>query len=406
MKKNCPKNFSVEVSVDEFLAVFRYPNKEVEGDWIFNESDYSREVNVVIRFMANRLKLKGLGGLKDATPAIRYNKGKATDDGDESVRFSYHTARPDMGIAVRFGGRGLKNYLRMRGDLTTSGLLVELDQLAKDLGWGLRFSRLDVAVDMVDCGRNVEAIRKKLTKGTWELRRRFTVNKKGKAIPGRLSVKMDSVNAISVGGEAQTLYLGSREYTHLRIYDKKAEQLGHKAPMYRDKAKNCSDWVRFEAVFRNSSNRKDADDYARQLIQTHGSDFESDVLKGIFCDRFNLFNVGTQKLVGWWDKEVNRGMVTPPSMSQKDLDEWQDLERSMAHFITGNSGLQSLLGKIAYKAEQEGNDPDKAISGFLGAVVAYHNSSEYKEASSVQAYKKRMAAVKELEEELEERKAI
>ena len=61
---------------------------------------------------------------------------------------------------------------------------------------------------------------------------------------------------------------------------------------------------------------------------------------------------------------------------------------------------------LAYRAEQEGEDPEKAISGFLGAVVAYHNSPEYKEASSVQAYKKRMAAVKELEEELEERKAI
>ena len=42
---------------------------------------------------------------------------------------------------------------------------MKLDQLAKDLGWGFDFSRLDVAVDMVDCGRNVEAIRKKLTKG-------------------------------------------------------------------------------------------------------------------------------------------------------------------------------------------------------------------------------------------------
>ena len=78
----------------------------------------------------------------------------------------------------------------------------------------------------------------------------------------------------------------------------------------------------------------------------------------------------------------------------------------MAHFITGNSGLQSLLGKLAYKAELEGKDPAEAISGFLGAVVNYHNSAEYKEASSVQTYKKRMAAVKELEEELEERKAI
>ena len=73
MRKNSSKNFSVEVSVDEFLAVFKYPDKEVNGDWTFNESEYRREVNAVIQFMANRLKLKGLGGLKDATPATRYN---------------------------------------------------------------------------------------------------------------------------------------------------------------------------------------------------------------------------------------------------------------------------------------------------------------------------------------------
>ena len=76
MKKNCPKNFSVEVSVDEFLAVFRYPNKEVEGDWTFNESDYSREVNAVIRFMANRLKLKGLGGAERRYPSDTLQQGE------------------------------------------------------------------------------------------------------------------------------------------------------------------------------------------------------------------------------------------------------------------------------------------------------------------------------------------
>ena len=60
MEKNSSKNSSVEVSVDEFLAVFRYPNKEVEGDLAFNESEYSREVNAVIQLMRTASSSKGL----------------------------------------------------------------------------------------------------------------------------------------------------------------------------------------------------------------------------------------------------------------------------------------------------------------------------------------------------------
>ena len=395
-KISASSQVSVEVSVDEFTAVFRYPNQSDSGAE-FSLEEYAQEAHDFCHQLGNQLGLEVLGGLINASPASRYDTGLATDDGDQSVRLSYASRRPDMGVLVKFGGRGLKSYNKTLGT-STPELMGSLLEFSEEMAWPLRFSRLDIAVDVFNDGvHTITGIHGKLDKGLWEFRRRPSVNSREKETAGRLSVQSQTIETFGRDGQLETLYLGARGKTRLRIYDKKAEQLGHSNPVMLNKAKECDSWTRYEAEFHNGSHYNEADEYARQIIERcasgrGGSEFESDVLRGIFCDRFNLYNVRAGKMLGWWDKLIFKGIVIPLSLNKKDVDSWQDLEQAKAYFLM-NSGMTGLLDKVAFEAEANGEDPEEAKRDLLNGFLDYMASEEYRESNSTARYKNRMRAV-------------
>lgn len=387
MKKTLAKNFTaVEVSVDEFTAVFKCLDKEALGKWTMDTALYVLEVERFISSLSKGLRLELMGGLERSTPHTGYDVGMATNDGSASVRVSYHSKRPTQGVCIRFGGKGLKSYMSVMG-FTTSDVIALINEQAEKLKWSVSFTRLDIALDILNGTWTVGGIDSKLEKGLWELRRRFKRNSRGQWVPGKLAVSMKTRNAIVNSNGMGTVYYGNREATFLRVYNKKEEQLsGNSDPMFRNKAEDCDSWVRFEAVFR----KKDADACAKHIAELYKKADETNVFLGLFVDRFNLFNVSTQSYVGWWQKITAGEIVGPAKAPKEDTDSWRNLDRSKDYFANGNSGLMTLLKKIEHEAMRNGDEkPEEAILNYLGDVFESYQSAENKDTAGVIAWKRR-----------------
>lgn len=192
-----------------------------------------------------------------------YNR--CVDFDNFNILLCYHSDLPNMGIYLKFSGQGLKEYMKMRderGDPISYIELVRQFMKIKDyFGGEARVSKVDFAIDFIDEGLIVDDIYKELQHSSIQS---VVLDKKSGKLKLRKNNSKISIHAVN--NDVQTIYVGSRKNKGnallLRIYDKKIEQI-NKRGIYYIQAKNCNNWVRFEASFRQKYAHQIGEDILR-----------------------------------------------------------------------------------------------------------------------------------------------
>lgn len=164
--------------------------------------------------------------------------------GDNPFYFAvaYHPLHPQMGVVAKFSAYSWAAYCQ-KGNTDIRKFLHAIQSGL----YSARLSRADFTADYRDWQLSVDDIYQKLTAKRLEIR----------DCNGRKN--QSTITGHEVDGEAGTFYVGSKKAgtrLFLRVYDKKAEQMGTHGFRYGEALKAAS-WVRFEAVYKGS--------YAHQL---------------------------------------------------------------------------------------------------------------------------------------------
>lgn len=382
-----PGRALVEASVDEFTVVFKCLEADVNR-FKAEPMLYRLEVEeVFLPQLVKKLRLERMGGLVESSSLASYSEGLVTDDGAGSVRVSFSPNRPDMGVAVKFGGAGLKTYLAVQ-NLRTPELLELLYDFKPEPSWFARCTKIDLAIDFLNWGMTVEDLNTSIIAEKVEIRRPIWMDDEGNSCPGRLAFRPASFSSVSNTGVVRTAYYGHRSSSFLRVYDKKVEQMNHANPTSYQKASECQDWVRFEAVFRNDSGGVDlADMFARDIASNKDQATYPGQLLGLFSSRYNFYMKGAG-YTEWWEKALEPSVVKDVLTFKKDEDSWKDLEKSKNYFARGDSGLLTLLSKISHDSTSRGLDGDKAVQEYLSEIYGHFKSVDYKPSSTFEAWKK------------------
>lgn len=156
-----------------------------------------------------------------------------------AISVMWNDNRPDMGISIDFTATGKALYEELGSWLSLKINWKEIITIICKKYNG-HLSRIDVAVDLIDCEFSVNSIYKRLQE-----EKSYFLNTLG----NRINAKR--YKAIGSAQEAQTLYVGSRRSdAFLRIYNKKLEQMRPNG-IYRNIAYNCKDWIRVEGEFKH-----------------------------------------------------------------------------------------------------------------------------------------------------------
>ena len=152
-----------------------------------------------------------------------------------------------------------------------------------------------------------------------------------------------NLKGFAVGSEIPTIYLGSSQSnSQLRIYDKRMEQIDRHGTKY-DKAIKCTDWVRFEGIFRHEFAHQISDE-----LQTINNDSEyANLIACALAQKFRLMYVDngvmdcdteyTQMLID----NISNGSFTLRAPSSRTF----QLEKNLAYLFTG-SGVISTMFKV------------------------------------------------------------
>lgn len=242
----------IELGVDEITLVLQMsPDlKTVNSSGVF---DWDVVAEDVIKKFEAKADLINVFGKKFKEMRAPNGYQTAYTYGEHVFYFTiaYHPLHMNMGIVVKFSAQSLDYYCERTGLK-----LYEILQKMVDPDYSIRLSRIDFTCDYVDedvdttkiyhdfVNRKIAIFREYKEKNTDNLiYKRCPLNYQG-------FVKQD---------EVPTIYLGSvQSNTQLRIYDKKREQLERKGTKYQ-KALNCNNWVRFEAIFKH--------EYAHQITE-------------------------------------------------------------------------------------------------------------------------------------------
>jgi DNA relaxase NicK len=189
----------------------------------------------------------------------------------------YGASGINMGVCVSMSGQGVRAW----EEHTDSSIMKLLAKLVNDPG--IHISRLDVAVDDMGGGLDLETIRDCAAQGRYRTRTTAvscTESRKGK----------------SEGAGAISCYWGSPSSLYrLKFYDKAKE---HYDPV-REPDMYASHWVRCELTLRN--------DYAEQAARllVAGADNPGAVVAGLVADKFAFVNLDNENIsqcsiADWW----------------------------------------------------------------------------------------------------------
>ncbi|MDE3733306.1 replication initiation factor domain-containing protein [Streptococcus suis] len=227
--------------------------------------DYESHATEVCDKLNDLLKLKKYTTNYRQTVQSFAGYNQCIDFDSFNILLCYHSDVPSMGIYLKFSGQGLKEYMKMRderGDPISYIELVQQFMKIKDyFGGEARVSKVDFAIDFIDEGLNVDYIHKELQQSSIQS---VVFDKKSNKL--NLRKNNSNISTHAVNNEVQTIYVGSRKNKGnsllLRIYDKKIEQI-NKRGIYYIQAKNCNNWVRFEASFRQKYAHQIGEDILR-----------------------------------------------------------------------------------------------------------------------------------------------
>lgn len=280
---------NINISIDQLTMVLK---PVVKFDILSGEWNYciSRTISEIL----DKTGLSEMAGEPELSPGSRqkgYQYSYVFPGMLGLLAISYHENRPDMGICINFSATALSEYCvwasrKFNSPMDAAALL----KLLQFQCFYTRVSRIDIAVDYIDFPPPFSK----------EGEEYFSVDSFYRDFEsGQVTVyNQDGISrlATSMGIESdyncQTIYLGSKQSdVFLRIYDKKAEQMGKQAkgqgiPTHHKTALNCKRWVRIEAVYRST--------YANQIGDML-MDYTADaglpsLLAGIFTDKFQFYH--------------------------------------------------------------------------------------------------------------------
>lgn len=237
---------------------------------------YDENYYFYIRYLfADILKLEELFGLPKHLPYGDgwYNNIYDYGYADRHLFFKYNDAVIENQISVVFHAEMLKEYLRSyRNKIDDSFTVFKMFKKLSELGT-IRFSRLDIAIDLIDEQVIVNDLANRINEYD------IIVKNSRDSI-----ISVESIRQIGNGGKTETIYINKRKSaSFLRIYDKKIEA------MLKDSADvktaiECESWTRVELELKKYY----AHNITNLILNCETEEEFNKVLIGAFLDKFTF----------------------------------------------------------------------------------------------------------------------
>lgn len=341
----------VEVGIDE-VTIILLPEESLLNSLDRRWDDLAWEIVLEAEEHLNLCAILGERKLMDKAIS-GYTIGFSYGDHDFFFEVCYHGIYAKMGVMIKFSAQALAYY-----QFQTNMFLYEILQQAQSPLYRVRCSRIDIAIDFINEGVNINVIHSdylndKLFIMVMRERNGFIEQVR----------KRYELNSISHDREFETLMFGKRDSpVMLRIYNKKVEQISKRGSRYTE-ALQYDNWVRFEA----EAKQEYAHGLSELLLSIESDNEFKETILGFFIQKFYfmipeqntlLTAPFMQKII---DLKNDRSITLIKSTSHKNT----ELAKSIIHLLK-TSGTITTLYKTAEIWGEEGLlDFAKEIIQFL-----------------------------------------
>lgn len=227
---------------------------------------------------AEALKLEELFGLPAHLPYGDgwYNNIFDYGYADRHLFFKYNDEVVENQISVVFHAETLKEYLKSyRNKIDSSFTVFKLFKKLSELG-DIRFSRLDIAIDLIDEQVIVNDLANRINEYD------VIVKNSRDSI-----ISVDSIQQIGTGGRIETIYINKRKSaSFLRIYDKKIEAMLKDSSDVKT-AIECESWTRIELELKKYY----AHNITDLILDCETEDEFNRILIGAFLSKFTFLEI-------------------------------------------------------------------------------------------------------------------
>lgn len=367
----------IELRVDQLSLTFKFEDENVAYDKHVQRCEAMIK-DLIVEYSLEKIfiSLEKLQGRNGYTFGYRF-----VVDNQEMMSFGYSDKLQNMGLFVEFKATGLEEFLA-RSEIDFVKFIQGLNKLTRAQGYQgkWKITRYDIAADLFNYGIDLTRIHNKIVKGTVKFQK---LSKRGnttidKYIDRALDIE-NRVKYVGSGDKIETLYVGTRKWksSFLRFYNKYLDVID-KGKKAEDKCFS-SDWYRYEIELKFDVTSGTSFFEAVSRVKTE-EDFKVFHAKQIL-DNFRLvtYRGNDVSFIGDIAKIASGGDFGHISANESRSFE---LEKSKQYFISGKSGLQSLIYKIK---KTEGFD---AVLDFLNDMLEYQEK-EYKPNQSDVLYERR-----------------
>ena len=352
----------IELRVDQLSFTFKFENEEV------NSIEHSQRCKSMIRKIINEFYLLDIFvSCEDLKGRNGYSDGKRfVINNSEMMSFAYSKTMQNMGLFFELRATGFEHLLAVTG-LSFSGFMEKLNDLTERESFpgSWKMTRYDVAADLFNYGISLNKINNKILKESLKFKQ---LSKRGDGTKRNYIDRVlnldERVKHVGTGQNIETLYVGTRQgkSAFLRFYNKFIDVIDKGKKQEEDCYSN--DWYRYEIELKFDS--------------TSGTSFFQAVSQVKTEEEFKAFNatqiIDNYRLVTKQGNDVpfiadiakiarngEFGFISPNESRTSDL------ESSKEYFISGKSGLQSLLYRIRMT---EGRD---AVIDYLSDIMYYQD---------------------------------
>lgn len=307
------------------------------------------------------LNFDSLYKIVQGKPHNDYNNCKNVQkNGNTLVSIQYHDKMTVMGLSLSFLGSGIEDYLTTKKtnlyDVAT--LLMNLTNENKYKGaW--KITRYDAAADFINYGINLNKINNKLEKGELKFQQLSKRSNSGNYID---RVKQN-VKIIGSGNTIETIYVGNRSNkgAFLRFYNKKKEL--EKKKSFSNNS-TIEDWFRYEVELKLE--KEPGIDLFMKLSSVNDNEQLSKFNSTLIINHFRLVTKNNND-TSFISDLYKLNKISKIGVIPNKRDEF-NLEKSKEHFLSGKSGLQSLLYKIKTLIGEE------AMEDYINEILDYQKN--------------------------------
>lgn len=308
------------------------------------------------------LNFDSLYKIVQGKPHNGYNNCKNVQkNGNTLVSIQYHDKMTVMGLSLSFLGSGIEDYLTTKKtnlyDVAT--LLMNLTNENKYKGdW--KITRYDAAADFINYGINLNKINNKLEKGELKFQQLSKRSNSGNYID---RVKQN-VKIIGSGNTIETIYVGNRSIkgAFLRFYNKKKELENKKSFSNNSIIEN---WFRYEVELKLE--KEPGIDLFMKLSSVNDNEQLSKFNSTLIINHFRLVTKNNND-TSFISDLYKLNKISKIGVIPNKRDEF-NLEKSKEHFLSGKSGLQSLLYKIKTLIGEE------AMEDYINEILDYQKNN-------------------------------